>query len=271
MSEQRLEQPLIEAMARHLPPSGSSLRLLDVGGRAGAVLAGLRADLDIQPVVAPPQSWPVAPGSVDAVAAYVYAPEPALLQAALTALRPGGRLIIVLADGQPDAAQVETLERAGYVRILVEPGVQMPEPVGVLLRGEKPHTEARTVDRVRQVAERDDARASRYVYLLIEQTPNKPPWTLQPDEVIAWQAVGVAGDAETVLLAFSSLPKAVEFMQPAVLAGRVSGVNKVAKFRWQVVRDWPTPVLLNPTDDILETNALIWMSVDPRQAETPDE
>ncbi len=272
MNEPDLERLLIEAAARHLPPSGAVLRLLDVGGRAGAVLGSLRADLDLQSVPVPPADWLVTDGSADAVVAFDCLPEASLLQAALAALRPGGRLVIVLTDGQPGETQVQTLELAGYVRILVEPGAQIPEPVGALLRGEKPHTEARTLDRVRQVAGRDDpARASRYVYLLIEQTPNKPSWMLQAGEPVAWQAAAVSGDAETVLLAFSSLPKAVEFMQPAVMAGRVLGVNKVAKFRWEVVREWPAPVILNPTDDILETNALIWVAVDPRQAEVPDE
>ncbi|MBC6937329.1 MAG: hypothetical protein DWB42_16030 [Chloroflexi bacterium] len=60
-------------------------------------------------------------------------------------------------------------------------------------------------------------------------------------------------------------------MQPAVVSGRVLGVNKIAKYRWDVVRGWPHPVMLNPTDDILDTNTLVFLPVDPTAAEAPDE
>jgi len=45
MTGVRVERQLIEAMAKHLPPSAASLRLVDIGGRAGAVFAEARADL----------------------------------------------------------------------------------------------------------------------------------------------------------------------------------------------------------------------------------
>ena len=73
------------------------------------------------------------------------------------------------------------------------------------------------------------------------------------------------------VLAFSSLPKAVEFMQPAVVAGRIKDVNKIAKFRWEVARDWPFPVMLNPSDEIFDTHAAALLAVDPDTAEAPDE
>jgi hypothetical protein len=41
------ERLLIAAMAKHLPPSAASLRLVDIGGRAGGILAEMRPDLDI--------------------------------------------------------------------------------------------------------------------------------------------------------------------------------------------------------------------------------
>jgi hypothetical protein len=257
----------IEALAKHLPPSGATLRLIDVGGQAGASLCELRSDLDVILSPGKDDSWQVSPSSVDAVVSLNCALAVDLLGAALAALRDGGRLILINPHGEPDEALVTTLEQAGYTRILVEPA-----PRGVLMRGEKPHHQARTIDRVRQTAARDAGhKATRYVYLLVQQTPNKPAWSLAPDEPIEWRAVGVNGDNETVVLAFSSLPKAVEFMQPAVLAGRIHGVNKVAKFRWGVAQAWPFAILLNPSDEILETNTIALIDVDPKTAEVPDE
>lgn len=271
MTSPRLEQLLIEATVKHLPPAGAVLRLLDVNGKAGAVLASLRGDLEILPV-GKPAGWAMETDAVDAVVAYDCPPDAALLRTALNVLRPGGRLIVVSATGQPGDALVKALENAGYVRILVESAIECPSPVGVLMRGEKPHTEERTVNRVRQVAERDDLpRAGRYVHLLVSQTPNKPGWEMQPNEAVEWNAVAVSGNNETVLLAFSSLPKALAFMQPAVLSKRIEGVNKIAKYRWDVVHRWSNPVMLNPTDDIVDTNRIVFVPIDPTTAEAPDE
>ncbi|MBL8164793.1 MAG: hypothetical protein JNJ61_22600 [Anaerolineae bacterium] len=257
----------VEALAKHLPPSGATLRLIDIGGSASESLRELRGDLDVILSPGKGDGWQVASASVDAVISLDCGLHSDLLGAALAALRDGGRLILIDPHGEPDEALVQTLEQAGYTRILVEPA-----PRGVLMRGEKPHHEVRTVDRVRQTAARDAGqKAARYVYLLVRQLPNKPVWALTPDEPIEWRAVGVNGDNETVVLAFSSLPKAVEFMQPAVLAGHIHGVNKVAKFRWSVAQAWPFAILLNPSDEILETNTLAWIEVDPKTAEAPDE
>ncbi len=271
MTSPRLQHLLIEAMVKHLPPGGAALRLLDVNGKAGAVLSTLRDDLEILPV-GKPGTWAAGTDTADAVIAFDCSPDVALLRTSLDALRPGGRLIVVSATGEPRDLYVRLLQGAGYTRILVETAIECPSPVGVLMRGEKPHTEERTVDRVRQVAQRDDVpRPGRYAFLLVSQTPNKPAWQFQPGEVVEWNAVAVSGDNETVLLAFSSLPKALAFMQPAVLAKRIEGVTKIAKYRWDIVHDWPNPVMLNPTDDILETNTIIFVPVDPAAAETPDE
>src|SRR5262249_6389829 len=146
----------------------------------------------------------------------------------------------------PGHRLVVTLENAGYTRILVEP---LSDQGGVLMRGEKPHTTPDTMERIRQVAVRDaesdlSTYSGRYVHLLIQQTPNKPAWKLQPGEKIEWRALALAqpsvGADETgrVALAFSSLPKAVSFMQPAVVAGAIRGVNKVAKFSRETAQGW---------------------------------
>jgi hypothetical protein len=269
------ERLLIEAMAKHLPPSAASLRLVDVGGRAGAILTEMRPDLDILLTPGRYDAWQLPPDSLDAVTAYDCEPDTVLLAMALFALRPGGRFILMSPRIVPDESHVKLLENGGFTRILVEPGLDAEVPVGMLLRGEKPHTEERTVDRVRQVAARDDQpaprRSSRYVHLLIRQTPNKPAWKLKKNEKLEWNAVAVAGEGETVVLAFSSLPKAVEFMQPAVLAGYIQDVNKVAKFSWETARAWPFPIMLNPSDEIFETNAVVLLPIDPSTAEAPDE
>jgi hypothetical protein len=111
----------------------------------------------------------------------------------------------------------------------------------------------------------------RYIYLLIRRFPNKPAWALKPGETVEWHAAAVARQDQPALLAFSSLPKAVAFMQPAVLSGLINDINKVAKFRRETARAWSTSLLLNPTADELSTGAVIMLPVDPETAETPDE
>jgi len=275
MTGARLERLLIEAMAKHLPPSAASLRLVDIGGRASPVFTETRVDLDVVLTPGRSDTWQLPADSIDAVVAYDCAPDDMLLAAALSALRPGGRLILLDPKGKPDSTLVTALELGGFTRILVAVGVESPKAVGVLMRGEKPHTEEHTVERIKQVAGRDNEavarRSSRYVHLLIQQTPNKPAWKLQKGEQIEWRAVAVAGAGESVVLAFSSLPKAVEFMQPAVLAGHITAVNQVAKFSWETARAWPFPIMLNPSDEIFDTQMVVFVAVDPATAEAADE
>lgn len=257
-----VERRLVEAMAKHLPPSASTLRLLDVNGAAGEILRERRPDVAVVDASAE--------NSLDAVVAYGGALSDERLRALLVALRPGGRLIAVEPEGEPSAALVRRLEKAGYTRILVEEMLLADAVVGsVLWRGEKPHTTGDTLARIESVAACDDAFRRRYVHLLVRQTPNKPVWALKPGEAVAWAAVALANDGEPVLLAFSSLPKAVAFMQPAVVSGRVRDVNKVAKFSRAAAEGWK--LLVNPALDALDGGALVMLPVDPALAETPDE
>lgn len=273
MASPRLTRLLIEAMGKHLPPSASTLNLVDVNGAAGAILAEKRADLAVTPVAGEPAAWNIAPESADAVVAFEGDLNADFLAAALTVLRPGGRLIVMNSRGEVSDAHVKTLEAAGYTRILVEIGAECPLPTGVLMRGEKPHTTADTLARIQQVATNDEDALSladfkgRYVHLLVVQTPNKPVWALGEGETVQWQAVTVDGK----LIAFSSLPKAVGFMQPAVMQGRINGVNKVAKFDKTTAAAWAQPVLLNPTLDALNGKAIAFTEVDPATAEASDE
>ena len=268
----RVQRLLIEAMAKHLPPSGSSLRLIDVYGRTAKVLRELRPEIEVVYSPRKYSLWQVEPNSVDAVAAYDCEPDADLLQSALQALRPGGRLIIMNSQLNPGEGYVKTLEGADFTRILVEVGAECPLPVGALIRGEKPHTDNHTIDRVKRVAAHDaPTRNVRYIYLLIHQTPHKPAWRLSEEDRVAWEAAGVAGDGETVLLGFSSLPKAVEFMQPVVMNGHLSNINKIAKFKWDIAKSWPFPMMLNPSDEILDTHAVSMIMIDHMTAEAADE
>lgn len=271
----RVQRILIEAMAKHLPPSAAALRLLDVNGAAGETLAKQRADLDVIAVSGDPAAWGVDEASADAVAAYDSDLSGDLLTAALRALRPGGRLIAVDPRGEPSKTPVIMLESAGYDRILVETAAECPLPVGVLMRGEKPHTTNDTLARVR-VAATDAATAladfrGRYVHLLVKQTPNKPAWKLEPGETITWDALALDTPNGVTLLAFSSLPNAVAFMQPAVLVGKITDVGKVAKFSRDTALAWRENVILNPDPSVLDNAQITLISVDPSTAETPDE
>ncbi len=173
-------EPSAAALIKHLPPSASTLRLLDVSGSLGASLLALRSDLAL-----------VDADDLDAVVAEAVSLTDANLRRLLARLRPGGRLIAIDPQGEASAEWVRRLETAGYTRILVEELL----PSGVLLRGEKPHLTDDTLARIQSVAALDAAQAEfrgRYVHLLIRQTPNKPVWALKPDDQITWQAVALA-------------------------------------------------------------------------------
>ncbi len=279
MASPRLNKLLIEAMAKHLPPSASQLRLLDVNGEAGEVLHGLRDDLEIVQVSGDVTTWAeIATDNVDAVVAFEYVLNDAFLDAAMRVMRPGGRLIVVNSRGEVSAIPGNRLEETGYTRILVETAVECPLPTGVLMRGEKPHTIADTLERIQQVAgnEGDSLDLSnfkgRYVHLLVTQTPNKPVWQLEDGEAVHWEALALIGTDETpALIAFSSLPKAVGFMQPAVMAGQISDINKVAKFSKATAATWTLPVMLNPPPDVLNDARTTTLSIDPATAEKSDE
>lgn len=257
-------------LARHLPPSGATLHLIDLSGTVGAPLAALRPD--IRPLA-------FDPGLADCDAAAGIGPLPAdeRLTAALFSLRPGGRLIWIEPDGVPDPERLiaigQHLERLGFVRILVEAA----EDGGVLMRGERAHTQADTAARIAVGASRDAGTGDlagyrgRYLFLLIRQTPNKPPWRIEPGERIDWHAAAVQIDGEPALLAFSSLPQAVAFMQPALLNGLIRDIHRIAKFPRAAHADWGCPLRLNPPLDVLNGRPLRLIPVDPAAAITGDE
>ncbi len=272
----RVRRQLIGAMAKHLPPSAAGLRLLDVDGVTGGVLLEVRPDLIIT-VTARADLDDAMPESFDAVTAYDVPLDPPFLESARRLLRPGGRLITIDSQRDPDEDAVRTLEASGFVRILVETGAECPLPLGRLARGEQPHTTDDTLARVAATAERDPRTAlesfnGRAVHLLIRQTPNLPVWKLPPGTTLTWEAAALRDDHDSAaLLAFSSLPAAVSFMQTAVVAGTVRDVNKVVKFKKETARGWHLPALLNPALEMVDAAHVVWLPINPADADTPDE
>lgn len=264
----------IEAMVKHLAPSASELRLLDIGGVAGEILLQNRPDLKIDIASLNVNHWQYKADSVDSVVAYDSLLKADLLSGVMTIMRPGGRFILVNPLGIVEEDAVKALEDAGYIRILVESAVNGS---GVLIRGEKAHDTGNTFKRVKDVAKRDadllelDSYTGRFVHLLIIQTPNKPVWKFEPDEHIKWQAVAIEKEGNIALLAFSSLPKAVSFMQSAVVKGFVKDVNKVGKFSKSSASTWNGVTLLNPTLYNIQNYAVRLVPINPDTAEIPDE
>lgn len=265
----------VAVMAKHLPPSGSTLRLLDLDGQSGALLAESREDLEIRHIPANETGdIDIAPAAFDAVVAFDVVLSGALLQACLAALREGGRLIALQSRGAASEAHLRYLRDHGYVRILIEPAI---DELGVLIRGEKPHATGDTIARVQSVARADADRlnlrqfSGRYIHLLIQQRPNKPVWQLDQGDEIAWRAAALQRESTPILLGFSSLPKAVNFMQGAVLESLVTDINKIGKFSLEQARAFEWRITLNPALESLGGESLTFIDVDPALAEAPDE
>lgn len=180
------------------------------------------------------------------------------------------------------------LTDAGFVRVLTERAI---EGYGVLSRGEKPYgVNTASVERIAQAAALDDTSGKleiidaaalpdygrgRFIFLLVRQSPDKPAWAIQPGETIRWDAALITDPAQQpYLLAFTSLPKAVAFMQPAVTTGWLIGVNKVAKFEKTAAPPWGLNVLVNPPFEAMRTQYTfqgVYLSVDPSSAASRDE
>lgn len=108
-----------------------------------------------------------------------------------------------------------------------------------------------------------------FLHLLVSQTPNRPAWKLGPGDEVHWLAASAIDPriGRPVLLAFGSLVRAVAFMQPALLAKKISGVNKIGKFSSAVVRSWNVPFTLNAAfDEWREAVIELTVEVDPHAA-----
>ena len=73
------------------------------------------------------------------------------------------------------------------------------------------------------------------------------------------------------MLGFSSLPKAVGFMQPAVLAGFITDINKIGKFSVKTASACEWRIILNPALEALVGEAPTFINIDFTLAEAPDE
>jgi hypothetical protein len=230
--------------------------VLALDGQAAAELAGVA-----QVTLGGSRDRPVL--GLDAIVG-PQAPEPEALAALGRQLRPGGRLIVT--HTAPLEVLLAALMAAGFVHCLAEPC-----GAANLYRGERP-PEGSSRERLQTLSASADAALNvgpanlrapaalaltitdrqsltgPYLFLLITQTPNKPAWKLGPGERLAWRAHTALhpSNAAPVLLAFSSLVKAVAFMQSAILARAVAGVNKVGKFPASAAQAWAAPLTLNP-------------------------
>jgi hypothetical protein len=189
---------------------------------------------------------------------------------------------------------------AGSDRVLAERAVQ---GFGVLSRGEKPYAVGdASVQRIAQTVALegdsedalrlidrdtrfmlDSAVRGRFLFLLVQQTPNKPAWALREGEKFRWEAATLADqnrDDQACLLAFTSLPKAVAFMQGAahLTGGLLRGlsINKIAKFDKALAPGWGVDILLNPSPGKLQTSRRhafrgVMLPVDPDRAVTSEE
>ncbi len=302
----QLWRAALPELLRHLPPSGSLLSLLYVGAPdQAAALAELRPDLALS-LYDPSGEALFAPEAASYDALLVQGAQlrqrEAFLSAALAALRLGGRLIMLdaAADApegcsawQLDALQpvtlaqmVQSLERAGYVRVLTE---RLLEGCLVLSRGERDYTHLSTLERVERVAARDatpdgallpmaadavaEAVRGNFIFVLARQASSRPAWEA-PAQV--WRALTLTDGEQVCLPVFSALPKAVAFMQAAIKAGAFSGVNKIGKFPKSALQGWQSAFLLNPTFADLQRTGRFQregaaLALDPRDAVTGEE
>jgi hypothetical protein len=92
-----------------------------------------------------------------------------------------------------------------------------------------------------------------------------------PDEPVTWEAAAVAADQGVALLAFTALPRAVGFMQTAILEGTLSGITRVARFSRAAARAWEQSAWLNPPPSVLRGRSVVFLPVDRATVESPGE
>ncbi len=278
---------LLSEVIRHFPPSGSELRLLDVDSCLARFpeISAIRSQRPDLLLIETPlaEIGHYADANFDAAMAFLthdhFDTMPFFLEEIRRVLRPGGRFIFLFSYIVP-----RNLERAGFARILAEP---LLNGEIALNRGERPYAEElNTLERVQAIAENENQAgllqgvqlfdvSGRFIHVLVRQTPNKPGWALTPEDKIVWDTIAVQNEPHrTIALAFTTLPKAVAFMQAAILAGTIRDVNKIAKFSKAAAAEWPFPLLLNPTLEQVQAEYRLtdeFISIDPTTAETPDE
>ena len=256
--------------APHLPPSAALPIVLALDPQAEAALAsyvegGSGGGEPGQAVAAPADAR-----DVDALLACRW---PEDLAASRDRLRPGGRLIILLSNTTSEIEHGERrlaeLHQHGYIHCLIE---TLPAG-GWLCRGERPplHSGAQ---RLAGLASSIEAGSARALVVLVKQTPNKPAWRLEPGERRVWEAARLVDPStgEPALLTFTSLVKAVAFMQPAVLAGLLTGINKTGRYALEQVEAWGLPLVVNPAfEDWRSASLAEPVLIDPAQSLASEE
>ncbi len=194
----------------------------------------------------------------------VLASDLSFVEEAARRLRPNGRAIFLVPSALEvsSEAAVQTLTAAGLVRILTE---AVLDEAYFLARGERPTEQPHPVDRIAAIAGSaldvvellEPERAAgqyRALHLLVQQNPPARSW----DERVAitWRASTVreVRTDRRVLLGFTSLVKAVAFMQPAVLAGVIHNVNKLPRYEPVYLIKWGLPVIVNPAFERLRAD-----------------
>ena len=288
----------IESILKQLPPSNAELRLLDVSPKP-IVHFMQKKRPDILPIrsIFTNNSIEAEDNSLDAIVGHNYLStleKPTIfLSETWRTLRSGGRLILL--DDDPKKSLfgksrqkvtaletiADTLTEHGFARLLIE-----KLPSAILSRGEKPYSiEKNTLERIAnsiddkvnsRVFYGEDLRKikGKFIHILIRQTPNKPVWE-NNNAPIYWEGVAIhpnnARD-EQIVLGFSSLPQAVQFMQQAVLENVLSGINKIGKFKKSIAAEWSFPIWLNPsTSNIQQGYDIRFIPINPKTAEAPDE
>ncbi|MCC7360922.1 MAG: hypothetical protein IT317_15675 [Anaerolineales bacterium] len=246
--------------AKHLPPSAGLPRVLALDAAAAAELAE-RAE------IVPGALSRLPDGPFDAAAGEAGPFHLAALQARL---RPGGRLILASA-GTPEGLLAALVE-AGLIHCLVEEC-----DLGWLYRGERSPL-GDPLARQQALAGQPTLPGAEiktpHVFLLVNQTPNRPIWKPSGGEGLVWEAATVRDPAtgQAALLAFSALVKAVAYMQRAILVGNGPRINKVGKFPAAAAAGWPLPYLLNPDFEALgAAPAGPSLRVEPQRAITGEE
>ncbi len=200
---------------------------------------------------------------------------------AVRRLRPNGRAIFLIPNTADVSGQevVQALTSAGFVRLLSE---AVLDEAYLLARGERPTEQLHPVERIAAIAGlapgtlellevKEAAERYRALHLLVRQIPPARSWSDSMN--VSWQAGTVRDIAadRTVLLAFTSLVKAVAFMQPAVLAGALRNINKLPRFEMVHLIKWGLPVIVNPVFEVLRADPHFawdapWLEVNPQAA-----
>ena len=244
---------ITQLILKHLPPSADLPRVCPLDDRSHRWCLALDRQRSIQ--IAKDTN-------VDATVAS----DIVHVQAAVKSLRPNGRAIFVIPNSDHIATEdiISALTISGLTRILTE---SVLDHSFVLARGERPTDQERTTDRIAVIAQVeptaiellapiDAARRFLHLHLLVMQQPPARGWDdVQPDTT--WEALSLQDthSRQTVLLAFTSLVKAVAFMQSAVLAGAIHGVNKMPRVAAERLISWPYALMINPVFEVLREDS----------------